>query len=318
VVTARAPHRPIRPTVGTPAPSFFKTAIWTLTHLALIVAVIAIVTHLQHERNEAAKDRAAAEADRLRTEKALAKVLHATPAPAAPRAPDPVAEPSTIPNYYAQLRPFTTQPNWSSDRVRRLDDGTLRVNLSTLQVRDLSALHGLPVTELDLSNCLLRALPDLSFLTLRRLSIRDTAITDLAPLARQPLKELQLDGTPATNLVPLIGLPLESLTLDERISDLSALRGLPLRELDLRNHTRIRDFRPLLECRRLDIVYVPENADIDCLREHPSLKFIAIRDPRSPKPNAVDGPTLVFYFWQKYGPLMRQRKGQASTDPAAR
>jgi len=143
-------------------------------------------------------------------------------------------------------------------------------------------------------------------------------VTARAPLARQPLKELQLDGTPATNLVPLIGLPLESLTLDERISDLSALRGLPLRELDLRNHTRIRDFRPLLECRRLDIVYVPENADIDCLREHPSLKFIAIRDPRSPKPNAVDGPTLVFYFWQKYGPLMRQRKGQASTDPAAR
>lgn len=81
---------------------------------------------------------------------------------------------------------------------------------------------------------------------------------------------------------------------------------------------KIRVLHDGIECRRLDLLYVPENANIDCLREHPSLKFIAIRNPQSPKPNAVDGPTPVHYFWQKYGALMRQRAAGISSGPGSR
>lgn len=300
------PQPKVRDVIATAkdGPSLLRRAVPFIVNLAIAAGAIAIVLHFRNEREAAAKDRAIAESERAEAAAHTARLRTKS----ATTAPQPArAETATVPNDSAQLRPFTSQQAWNANRIRRLEDGTLRINLSTLYVADLSPLRGLPVTELDLSNCLLRALPDISFLTLRRLSIRDTAITSLAPLARHPLRELHLEGTPAVDLTPLRDLPLESLTLDERISDLSALRGLPLRELDLRNHTRIRDFRPLLECRRLDILYVPENAEIDCLRAHPSLKFIAIRDPHSAKPNAVDGPTAAHYFWQKYGALMRQR-----------
>ena len=307
----RSKDKPAVPQLKKPSPRWIVPAIINVAAFGLFAA---FVMHLKQERQAAAQDRAIAEAERARAESVTAAASRAKSAPpAAAPLPAPVVQPSAIPNYYEHLRAFTSQPAWSSDRIRRLDDGTLRVNLSSLQIADLSALRALPVTELDLSNCLLRKIPDISSLTLRKLSLRDTTITDLSPLASQPLKELHLEGTPASDLTPLSALPLESLTLDDRLADLTALRGLPLRELDLRNHTRIRDFSPLLECRRLDILYVPENAEIECLRAHPSLKFIAIRDPQSPKPNAVDGPTPVFYFWKKYGALMGQRASRHAT-----
>ena len=280
---------------------------------------MAFAIHLRQERQDAARDRAIAEAQRARAGSVAAAASHAKSSPPAATPPPALAvQSSSIPDNFEQLRPFTTQPGWTSDRIRRLEDGTLRVNLSNLQVGDLSSLGNLPVTELDLSNCLLRKLPDLSGLTLHRLRLRDTSITDLSPLAGQPLRELHLEGTPTSDLTPLTALPLETLTVDDRLSDLSALRGLPIRELDLRNNTRIRDFSPLLECRRLDVLYAPENADIECLRAHPSLKFIAIRDPLSPKPNALNGPTPVFYFWKKYDALMRQRASQNATPSPSR
>jgi hypothetical protein len=221
----------------------------------------------------------------------------------------------------AQLESLRRLPGWNSSRLRRLSPKAYALDLSELEVRDLSALRGLPITDLSLAQCDLSALPDLGGLALRRLVLTGTRIADLLPLRGQPIEELIIDQTRVADLTPLAGLPLQELSLRETpVRDIAPLGGLPLRALDLRDHSGILDYRPLLACRQLESLYAPVDADLYCLREHPALKLLAIRTPQMPRPGAVDGPFPVSAFWLKYGDMMKQRAKSSEVrapEPAA-
>ena len=59
------------------------------------------------------------------------------------------------------------------------------------------------------------------------------------------------------------------------ISDIAAVRGMPLVAIDLQN-TRVTDLRPLLDCPTLEIICLPPAAkDIAILRTLPKLKYLS-------------------------------------------
>ncbi len=247
--------------------------------------------------------RQAAEARAQRAEAALAALKAAAPAP--------FVEPGGEAALLERLRPYRSQPGWNAKRLRLLPGGSHALDLSGLTLRDLAELRGLPISELDLSRTALAALPALDGFTLRRLALTGTAIRDLAPLRGQPLEELALDETNVTDLTPLAGLPLTKLTLHgTRLTDLAPLAGAPLHTLDLRDQDSIADFRPLLDCRRLTVLYAPAGADLWLLRAHPSLRLMALRTSATTPPEAVDGPIPVSAFWTKYGDRLRRRAAE--------
>ena len=121
------------------------------------------------------------------------------------------------------------------------------LSLAGTAVTDLAFLLGMPVEKLDLSGC--AEFADLSPLkgsSLRRLNLSGTKATDLSALGHLPLESLDLSGTPVTNLSALKGLPLTNLILDrcESLTDLTPLSGLPLDHLSLEG-TKVADLRPL-------------------------------------------------------------------------
>lgn len=205
------------------------------------------------------------------------------------------------------LRPYRSQPGWSDTRLRLLLGGSHRLDLSGLALGGLGALRGMPVSELDLSYCALITLSGLRGFSLRRLVLTGNTLRDLTPLRGQPLEELYLDETGVADLAPLAGLPLTTLKLHGApVTNLAPLAGMPLHTLDLRDHDGIRDFRPLLACPLLTVLYAPASAELDCLRRHPALRLIALRTPASPEPGAVDGPLPVRAFWDRYGDRIRR------------
>ncbi len=135
---------------------------------------------------------------------------------------------------HARLKQITAQPGWNSGRIRVQPNGTFALNFNSLHVKDLSALHGFPVSSVD---------------------VDDPNFHDLAPLAGLPLTHLGLSRTDVTDLAPLIGLPLESLYLrGAHITDLTPLRGMKLRELYI-NGLNLTDLQPLagLPLEKLDV-----------------------------------------------------------------
>jgi hypothetical protein len=72
---------------------------------------------------------------------------------------------------------------------------------------------------------------------------------------------------------------LEQLTVcDSPVSDLTPLRGMPVRLLALSGCENIRDLTPLLDCRRLERLNLPPKChNIEFLRHHSSLKNLSYR-----------------------------------------
>jgi eukaryotic-like serine/threonine-protein kinase len=143
------------------------------------------------------------------------------------------------------------------ERLSVAETGRLILDLSGTKVTDLTALEGMPLGWLSLSNCTevsdlspLRDLPlrslDLSGTAVRELTslsgitslvvldLAHTLITDLSPLPRDALASLDLEGcVGVTDLSPLQGIPLTKLSLRRtRVLDLSPLEDLPLTYLD--------------------------------------------------------------------------------------
>ena len=133
-------------------------------------------------------------------------------------------------------------------------------------IADLSALTGMPLTELFIDNnaitdlsplkgmaltqlvCLYNAITDLSPLQqapLHVLDCRQNAIGELAPLAGMALRELYCSHNRITDLSPLTVSSLKLLECNDNfISDLAPLRGAPLRELQCGGNA-INDLSPL-------------------------------------------------------------------------
>ena len=138
---------------------------------------------------------------------------------------------------------------------------------SNPQIKDLSPLQGMPLTDLEIS---LTSVSDLSPLQGMQLSklliigsnkisdlsplkgmplvyldIAHTSVGDLSPLQGMPIAWLDANDTKVTNLAPLQGMPLTSLRLPKtKIPDLSPLKGMPLTGLAFFG-TTVSDLSPL-------------------------------------------------------------------------
>jgi tetratricopeptide (TPR) repeat protein len=128
----------------------------------------------------------------------------------------------------ARLKSYKAQSRWGDDgRVEVLPDGALALDLSGLEITDLSMLRGSGVRELSLADAKVADLALLRGLKLRRLDLTRAPVNDLGPLGPMPLEHLQLLGTEITTLEPLRDMPLRELHADApKLGDFSALGSL--------------------------------------------------------------------------------------------
>ena len=195
------------------------------------------------------------------------------------------------------------------------------LNLNVTPVVDLRPLTGMPLTRLVLERTRVTDLSPLRGAPLERLQILGTPISDLTPLIGMPLKHLQAGGTPIIDLSPLSDLPLKWLGLSQipardfsplantrlqeidlegtHISDLSFVRGLPLKNLILNGCSELHDLRPLSDCESLEELAIPNtNRDLSFLKSHPNLKRIGVNE------NPIDRDE----FWNRYDAANKLRE----------
>jgi len=86
------------------------------------------------------------------------------------------------------------------------------------------------------------------------------------------------------------------------VSDITVLKGRPLKELDLRGCTELQDLSCLVECRELERLAVPAHCtDIEFLRELPNPRII---DTKVQGWDRTSQPAAQ--FWRKWD----AKKGQ--------
>jgi hypothetical protein len=75
-------------------------------------------------------------------------------------------------------------------------------------------------------------------------------------------------------------MPLETLNLKmTKVTDLSALRGMPLTKLEFLNCPDLTDLSPLAETKGLSLLILPPNAkEIDFLRTFPKLERVGFNE----------------------------------------
>ena len=166
-------------------------------------------------------------------------------------APGPPAE-AALPAAWSTLQ----VPLAAVLEAAREDAGTERLDLSSRNLTDVSALAGLTgLRELDLRDNAITDLSPLAGLTgLRVLDLRDNAVADVSPLAGlTSLQRLDLAGNRVADPWPLAGLTkLRALDLaGNRVADIATLAGLiSLERLDLAGN-RVADPWPLAELTEL-------------------------------------------------------------------
>jgi len=144
----------------------------------------------------------------------------------------------------------TAWPGLGNRLTMDKEDGGLRLNLRGCgdQVRDLSALQGMPLVNLNLGMCAkVQDFSPLRGMPLTRLDLLETGVQELTFLKDMPLTSLNLHGCrQLADLTPLKGMPLTTLSLAEceKVPDLTALQGMPLRSLTLA-YCPVRDLTPL-------------------------------------------------------------------------
>ncbi len=147
--------------------------------------------------------------------------------------------------------------NTSVRDVAQLQRKDLRVlDISGTRVTTLSALSDLRLEELYLDGLSLRSLLFVKNMPLTKVGLAGAKVTDFAPLSSKRLTWLDLRGTAVKSLSWLADMPLETLLLaDTRVSDISDLSGMKLVELTLANCEEIDDFSALrgMPLRRLDV-----------------------------------------------------------------
>ena len=191
---------------------------------------------------------------------------------------------------------------------KKLPDGSIELDVSKLDMRDLRALKGLKISRLTAAENPVTDLTPLARLPLNELSIKDVEVSDLRPLKGMPLIRLDMGGTKVTDLAPLHDLPLEELYMGSAevvdlaplhgmnlkilrfpgtpVSDVSPLRGMPLKVINMEACLNLTDLTPLTDCRELVWIILPPNAnEIACLRNLPKLERISYtKTPTAPGP----------------------------------
>jgi Leucine-rich repeat (LRR) protein len=120
-----------------------------------------------------------------------------------------------------------------------------KLHLSAMRVTDLKALKGMPLTDVQCSNCLLNDLSPLAGMSLGHLDCSATKVADLVPLKGMPLTMLSLPYTSVSDLKPLAGMKLDFLNCTgTKVTDLAPLQGMPLTKLFLTG-TPVLELKPL-------------------------------------------------------------------------
>lgn len=168
--------------------------------------------------------------------------------------------------------------------LRKLPEGTYYLKFFHQPLEHLTALKGLPISQLELIAC---------------------PIQDLAPLGDLPMESLVVNASLTTDLSPLRGLRLSHLSLScPRVSDLTPLVGLPLRKLLLEDCAKLANVSVLAEIRTLEDVVVPRHVrGVESLRTLPQLRRLGFRANDSGVPDST-----VVQFWTDYARFRRLRE----------
>jgi hypothetical protein len=82
------------------------------------------------------------------------------------------------------------------------------------------------------------------------------------------------------------------------VSNITALRGMPLTEAKFSSCTMLSDITPLADCKNLQIVTLPPNAkDIEFLRTMPKLERLSFAEDAS---NGYRPNKTAAEFWKEY------------------
>jgi serine/threonine protein kinase len=149
--------------------------------------------------------------------------------------------------------------------------------INECKISDLAPLRGAKLEKFRASGCQIEDFSVLKGMPLKVLTIeRNPGLLDLDLLKGAPLMELNVGGLSVYDLGPLANMPLERLFLSGNpITDLSSLRGLPLKALSLQTCSRLRDLTPLLDLPSLaDLTLPSSHTPADLLRKLPNLKVI--------------------------------------------
>ncbi|HAR64639.1 MAG TPA: hypothetical protein DCR55_00265 [Lentisphaeria bacterium] len=144
-----------------------------------------------------------------------------------------------------------------------------KLTAAETKVSNIQALRSSQITDLNLADTRVRDLSPLEGLELQMLVLTGAPVSDLRPLANIKLQFLNLGDTSVVDLRPLAGMPLEFLRTSSFVKDLSPLRALPLKQLNI-SGAKIADLSPLRDMRLNALVANYTNvADLNPLRNHP-------------------------------------------------
>ena len=132
------------------------------------------------------------------------------------------------------------------------------LDISYTQIRDIGGLAGMKsIRRLNIAGLPVNGLSALAGLPLQALDITETGVCDLSAVKSLPLKELRMDRTGVASLAPLKGMPLKILSFEQTdVSDLSPLAGMPLTYINL-DVTRVRDLSSLAGMPLKEVLYAP-------------------------------------------------------------
>jgi Leucine-rich repeat (LRR) protein len=150
----------------------------------------------------------------------------------------------------AMLAKFRLLTGWREDRCEKIYGNAYKLDLSELNISDLSPLRDLPIAILNISRTAVTRLGPIVNCPIRELSAYDCVLADPAILGRLPLERLEFSQDGPSDLQHLRGLKLLSLTVHFKpgrpfTPDLSALKGMPLETFYAYGFSELVSLRPL-------------------------------------------------------------------------
>jgi internalin A len=153
------------------------------------------------------------------------------------------------------------------------------------RLSDLSPLRGMPLNKLYLGNTAVENLAPLRGAPLLELNAVGTRIKDLTPLVESPLQMLWLSDCPVSDITPLKKVPLVSLTLENTpVEDISPLAGSALQRLHI-GGTKVKDLTPVSQLQLSRLIFTPSRIErgLDVVRNCESIREIGSNfDQRMP------------------------------------
>ena len=138
-------------------------------------------------------------------------------------------------------RLLSTNPGLTKKDVDcRIDDRgqiAMYFTRNAQMLTDISALAGLPVTNLTLTKTQVRDISALAGMHLQQLGLSWSPVADISVLAGMPLTLLELQHTHVTDIRALEGMRLAKLKLSSRVTDIAVLEGMPMTVLSVHNVT---------------------------------------------------------------------------------